>query len=138
MTNREQQYRALRHRLEEDLESSRASIGQLDDESDALARDSDQEGGVPTNHMADVGTNVYESEKLMTIEQEMRDRVTAIEDALGRMDAGTYGTCRRCGREIPLGRLEALPFAAYCIQCQEVVDALDQDSGLKEELPLQP
>lgn len=138
MPTREQQFTTLRRQLEEDLKSSRASIGEIDDESNALARDSDQEGGVPSNHMADVGTNVYESEKLMTIEQEMRDRVTAIEDALQRMDQGTYGICQRCGRQIPLTRLRAMPFSAYCIDCQELVDAENADTGLKERLPLQP
>jgi RNA polymerase-binding transcription factor DksA len=138
MPTREQQYGKLREQLEEDLKSSRASIGELDDETDELARDSDQEGGVPTNHMADVGTNVYERERLMTFEQEMRDRVTAIQDALQRMDEGTYGVCQRCGRDILLARLRAMPFSNYCIECQEIVDAEARETGLKEQQPLQP
>lgn len=138
MPTREQQYTTLRQQLEEDLKSSRASIGELDEESDELARDSDQEGGVPTNHMADVGTNVYERERLMTFEQEMRDRVTAIQDALQRMDDGTYGVCQRCGRQIPLARLRVMPFSNYCVECQELVDDQAQETGLKERQPLQP
>jgi RNA polymerase-binding protein DksA len=138
MPTREQQFVKLREQLEEDLRSSRASIGELDDESDELARDSDQEGGVPSNHMADVGTNVYERERLMTFEQEMRDRVTAIEDALQRMDNGEYGTCERCGKQIPLTRLRAMPFTRFCVDCQEIVDAQAQETGLKEAQPLQP
>lgn len=138
MPTREQQYTTLRQQLEEDLKSSRASIGELDEESDELARDSDQEGGVPTNHMADVGTNVYERERLMTFEQEMRDRVTAIQDALQRMDDGTYGVCQRCGRQIPLARLRVMPFSNYCVECQELVDDHAQETGLKERQPLQP
>jgi RNA polymerase-binding transcription factor DksA len=138
MPTREQQFVKLREQLVEDLRSSRASIGDLDDETDELARDSDQEGGVPSNHMADFGTNVYESERLMTVEQEMRDRVTAIEDALRMMDEGTYGTCLRCGKNIPLERLRAIPFSKYCVDCQEIVDAQAQETGLKVEQPLQP
>jgi RNA polymerase-binding transcription factor DksA len=124
--------------MEEDLKSSRASVGDLDDEAEDLAIDSDQEGGIPTNHMADVGTNVYERERLMTLEQEMRDRATAIEDALQRMDEGTYGTCERCGRYIPLARLRVMPFSNYCVDCQEIVDQQAAASGIKEEQPLQP
>ena len=138
MPTREQQFEKLRHQLEEDLKSSRASVGELDEEADELARDSDQEGGVPTNHMADVGTNVYERERLMTIEQEMRDRATAIEDALQRMDDGTYGVCSRCGRDIPLARLRVMPFSNYCVDCQEIIDEQAADTGLKEQQPLQP
>ena len=138
MPTREQQYGTLRQQLEDDLKSSRASIGELGEETDELARDSDQEGGVPTNHMADVGTNVYERERLMTFEQEIRDRVTAIEDGLRRMDDGTYGTCQRCGKQIPLARLRAMPFSAFCVDCQEIVDAQNQQTGLKEQLPFQP
>ena len=122
MPTRERNYSKLRQQLEEDLKSSRVSIGELDEESDAIARDSDQEGGVPTNHMADEGSNVYERERLMAFEQEMRDRVTAIESALQRMDDGTYGTCQRCGKSIPMERLKAMPFSSFCVDCQEIID----------------
>jgi RNA polymerase-binding protein DksA len=138
MPTREKQYETIRRELEEELRTTRVSLGELEDETDELARDSDQEGGVPTNHMADVGTNVYERERLMTIQQEMRDRKTAIEEALQRMDDGTYGVCERCGRTIPIQRLRAMPFAQYCIEDQEIVDAETADTGLKEEQPLQP
>lgn len=138
MPTRAQQFETLRQQMEEDLKSSRASVGTLDEEAAELAIDSDQEGGVPTNHMADVGTNVYERERLMTFEQEMRDRATAIEEALQRMDDGTYGTCARCGREIPLARLRVMPFSGYCVDCQEFVDQQAAETGLKEAQPLQP
>lgn len=138
MPTREQQFSTLRKQLEDDLQSSRASMGELDDESDELARDSDQEGGIPTNHMADVGTSVYERERLMTFEQEARDRVAAIQDALQRMDDGNYGTCQRCGRSIPLARLRAMPFSRYCVECQEIIDADAQETGFTEQQPLRP
>jgi RNA polymerase-binding transcription factor DksA len=40
-----------------------------------------------------------------------------VEDALRRVDAGTYGVCVRCGREIPEARLEARPMATMCVAC---------------------
>lgn len=138
MPTQQEQFAKLRQQLEDDLKSSSESIGEISDESDELARDSDQEGGVPTNHMADVGTNVYERERLLTIEQEMRDRVTAIKDALQRMDDGTYGTCLRCGKQIPMERLEIVPFSSYCVDCQEIVDEEANETGLKEQQPMQP
>lgn len=42
-----------------------------------------------------------------------------VDDALARVDAGTYGICANCGRPIPAGRLEARPFAEYCVACAE-------------------
>ncbi|SJN21745.1 DnaK suppressor protein [Microbacterium esteraromaticum] len=42
-----------------------------------------------------------------------------VDDALLRVDAGTYGICSRCGRPIPAGRLEVRPFAELCVPCAE-------------------
>ena len=46
--------------------------------------------------------------------------------ALRRMDDGSYGVCLRCEDSIPPRRLEAVPWAAYCVACQ---DAVDQDTA---------
>ncbi|MFS0911227.1 TraR/DksA family transcriptional regulator [Microbacterium sp. 179-I 3D2 NHS] len=42
-----------------------------------------------------------------------------VDDALARMDAGTYGVCANCGRPIPTARLEVRPFAVHCVECAE-------------------
>ena len=42
--------------------------------------------------------------------------------ALGRLDAGTYGVCTRCGEEIAQERLEALPYAEHCMRCQGIAE----------------
>ena len=46
----------------------------------------------------------------------------AIEDALSRMREGQYGLCQQCGGTIPLARLQALPYAILCIQCQREME----------------
>jgi DnaK suppressor protein len=48
---------------------------------------------------------------------DLRDTITEIDGALARIDAGTYGTCTRCGTTIPEERLELRPFAATCVAC---------------------
>jgi RNA polymerase-binding transcription factor DksA len=48
-------------------------------------------------------------------------RLTEVEHALARVDAGTYGYCTVCGRGIPLERLRALPAAASCVTCSDRV-----------------
>jgi RNA polymerase-binding protein DksA len=56
----------------------------------------------------------------------LRDRATAhlelVDAALQRLEAGTFGTCLRCGQPIAKARLEALPWAAHCIDCQSAID----------------
>ncbi|MDF2559319.1 MAG: molecular chaperone DnaK [Microbacterium sp.] len=42
-----------------------------------------------------------------------------VDDALARVDAGTYGVCANCGKAIPEARLQARPFAEYCVTCAE-------------------
>jgi len=46
-------------------------------------------------------------------------RLRAMDFALNRLEQGRYGICTECGDEIPLERLKALPFAAYCVDCQQ-------------------
>jgi DnaK suppressor protein len=46
-----------------------------------------------------------------------------VQEALREIEAGTFGRCAACDREIPLRRLEAVPWSPYCIRCQEMADA---------------
>lgn len=48
-----------------------------------------------------------------------RQELTAMDEAMGRMERGTYGTCEACGKEIPEERLRVMPFARYCREDQE-------------------
>jgi DnaK suppressor protein len=48
-----------------------------------------------------------------------RSRLRVIEEALRKIDAGTYGVCDDCDGEIPAGRLNVMPFALRCVDCQE-------------------
>ena len=47
-----------------------------------------------------------------------------VEFALTRCQTGKYGSCLKCEREIPEKRLKAVPWAVYCVECQEAVDSL--------------
>ena len=55
-----------------------------------------------------------------------------VQAALGRVQEGTFGVCLRCEEDIPEKRLKALPWAAYCVTCQEVVDRLHAGGDLME------
>lgn len=58
-------------------------------------------------------------EILKKLDEQSRRQIDAIRAALNRIEAGTYGRCETCGKEINSARLEALPMARRCIRCQE-------------------
>lgn len=51
-----------------------------------------------------------------------RELVKRIEAALSRVDAGDYGSCLHCGKKVQMARLDAVPWARHCIDCQELQD----------------
>lgn len=57
------------------------------------------------------------------------EQLEQIEAALGRMDQGTYGTCAVCGKEIPIARLDAVPWADLCVRDQEISDEKRRADG---------
>jgi DnaK suppressor protein len=125
----------MAERLQLELEDTRTRINGMDQEVMDLTRDNDDEGGAARNHMGDEGSNDYERERLASIQSEMNVRVQLIEAAQQRIADGTYGICQRCGKKIPAARLEAMPFAAYDIACQEIVDAEAETPGFQPNEP---
>ncbi len=59
------------------------------------------------------------------------ERLRNIEEALRRLEEGTYGYCEECGKPIGLKRLKVLPFTRYCVKCQERLEKMGQPSKLK-------
>jgi RNA polymerase-binding transcription factor DksA len=74
------------------------------------------------NHPADQGTETFEKSKDMALLAIIDAQLAQIRDALDRMDAGTYGKCERCGKDIPEARLNAVPFATLCVEDQEYIE----------------
>jgi RNA polymerase-binding protein DksA len=68
------------------------------------------------NHLGDVATATFDREMASTLEDNSNHVLAEIDAALARIDGGTYGRCERCGNEIGLERLEALPWATLCIE----------------------
>jgi DnaK suppressor protein len=68
-------------------------------------------------HPADLGTDNYEEEVSIGLLENEDQLLTEIEDALERIEQGTFGRCENCGQEISRERLNALPYARYCIKC---------------------
>ena len=68
-------------------------------------------------HIADVGTDNYEQEFTLSIAQSGSAILAQIDDALKRIDDGTYGACEDCEKPIPKARLNAIPYANCCVKC---------------------
>ena len=72
-----------------------------------------------TYHMADVATDSYDREFSLGLASNERDVLYELDDALKRIDDGTYGICESCKISISKSRLKAVPYAHLCIKCQE-------------------
>ena len=57
--------------------------------------------------------------RLSGLAEGARAELGQVDDALARLEAGTYGVCARCGKPIPAARLEVRPFAELCVPCAE-------------------
>ncbi len=86
--------------------------GSLEDETGELV------SGSADNHMGDTATETFDRELDQGLEENAEHVLAAIDAALARIDAGTFGTCERCGQPIAEERLEALPYATLCIDCK--------------------
>jgi DnaK suppressor protein len=82
-------------------------------------READEEA---TQDIADKAVNSYTKEFLFHQSHENRRILQLISEALDRMKAGTYGLCVECGQEVQQKRLDAVPWARHCIECQEKQD----------------
>ena len=76
------------------------------------------------NHPGDQATETYEAELDATTEIFLDEEERRIAEARRRLEEGAYGTCVDCGREIPAGRLEAVPEAVRCLDCQRHFEGL--------------
>ena len=79
-------------------------------------RDSGAEVAVAVHHPADAAADTEMRELDVTSAAMFEERLRQVEDALGRIDAGTYGTCLACGRPIINERLELVPETPYCVE----------------------
>ena len=86
--------------------------GSLEDETGELV------SGSADQHMADTATETVDREIDYTLEESDGRLLAAIDDALARIEAGTYGICVNCGAQIVPERLEAMPWATLCIDCK--------------------
>lgn len=77
---------------------------------------------VTFNHLADAGSDTYELDFSMEQLENKEHLIYQIEEALKKIEDGSYGVCETCNKAINLERLKAIPFATNCIACQESLE----------------
>lgn len=105
------------------LGALRDILAQLRDETyqkiSEFRRDQGEEVSSSPGDEMDVARSIADVETHASLIERAEDRLRLIEQALSRVDKGTYGICAECGEEIPIERLKAVPFALLCVECQE-------------------
>lgn len=79
-------------------------------------------GQMTYGSQAAAASQVFEQQRDLALRDRATQHLELVDSALARLDGGTFGSCLRCGNPIPADRLEALPWAAHCIDCQAIVD----------------
>ena len=90
-------------------------------EGQALKRSRQDASGDLSNmpiHMADIGSDNFEQEFTLGLIENEEEMLRAIDEALERIEDGTFGKCESCSKAIPRERLKAIPHASLCIECQ--------------------
>lgn len=70
------------------------------------------------NHMADDATEAFEQAVDVALQRKVEATLEEVRRALAKLEDGTYGLCEACGVRIDRARLEALPYAKHCMDCQ--------------------
>ena len=108
-------FQALRERLQ----NQRAEILNMYKQDLRAGQESADDG---TEDIVDRANNAYNRELMFSLSDTERATLLQIENALGRMAEGSYGRCSNCGNMISIQRLEAVPWARFCIDCQELAE----------------
>lgn len=78
-------------------------------------------GQMTYGSQAAAASQVFAQQRDLALRERAEKELMLVEAALGRLAAGTFGRCQRCGRDVAAARLQAIPWAAHCIGCQKIL-----------------
>jgi DnaK suppressor protein len=102
----------------------------LRDQMDGLAKESAEQMAGYSLHMADSGTDNFDRDFALSLLSSDQDAIYEIEEALRRMQRGTYGTCELTGKPIPKARLDAIPWTRFTVEAQS---QLEREGALRQK-----
>jgi YteA family regulatory protein len=128
----------LKKRLLDEKEELTARIealneGLLDPMSDSIS-----ELSMYDNHPADIGDELFERGKDLSLRDSAQIQFNNVERALAKIENNTYGICDKCGKQITLDRLEVIPSANLCIECKKGEVSHDRTPRPIEEEVIRP
>lgn len=91
------------------------------------------DSSLSTIHIAELGSDVFEQDLTLGLVEKDSAELRQIHDALQRIADSTYGMCEGCSKEIPVRRLQVIPFARFCVPCKEKYES-EMVLGAPEEL----
>ena len=100
-----------RQQIRAGLETADQDLAELRDRSDGADVDFSEEGGEGASTASERG-------HIETLRAQLLGRLQGVDDAVARLDSGTYGVCEACGGPIGEARLEAMPDATLCVACK--------------------
>ncbi|WP_456786680.1 TraR/DksA family transcriptional regulator [Cellulomonas sp. P5_C5] len=107
-----------RSRLEDLRAQTLERLSALQGEHRAVV-DASRDSNADDEHDPEGATIAFERAQVDALARDAEARLQSVDDALARIDDGTYGTCTRCGHPIAAGRLEARPTATTCVPCTQ-------------------
>src|SRR4051794_28968169 len=85
-------------------------------------------------HQADAGSDAYDRDFALSLLSQEQDALYEIDQALKRIELGTYGTCEMSGKPIGHPRLEAIPFARFTVECQSQLEKQNKASRVRQSV----
>jgi len=85
-------------------------------------------------HQADAGSDAYDRDFALSLLSQEQDALYEIDQALKRIEVGTYGICEMSGKPIPHARLEAIPFARFTVGCQSQLEKQNKASRVRQSV----
>ena len=85
-------------------------------------------------HQADAGSDAYDRDFALSLLSQEQDALYEIDEALKRIEMGTYGKCEMSGKPIPHARLEAIPFARFTVECQSQLEKQSKASRVRHSV----
>ncbi len=122
--------RLVRHKLQ--LEKIKAELLKQTEMAEGIhkhesLRESTQELSVVDNHPADIASENYERGKDISLHEKNQLILNKVEEALEKIELDEYGSCENCGRNIPEERLDAIPYAEFCVECKRDAEGVVHD-----------
>ena len=85
-------------------------------------------------HQADAGSDAYDRDFALNLLSQEQDALYEIDEALKRIELGTYGTCEMSGKPINHERLEAIPFTRFTVECQSQIERQNKAKRVRQSV----